>query len=463
MSGEEALAGIRSEIRRLTEEIFRLLAERMKLSREVAHLKEARGLPVEDIHVEKRLRGIVKEKSVELGIDPKLGLRLLNLLITESIGVQRSVMQKDVVTPVAMFQRAEQMEKAGSNIIHLEAGEPDFPPPSPVLEALKDAVDSGHTGYTDPVGIEPLREAVAEHLNNKFHTDLTKEQVLITHGARFALHLAVATTLKPGGEALIVEPAYPAYRKSVELFEGRPVAVQTSLDGEWTPNIDQVVDIFDEPPDMMILNYPANPTGKVLSREVFKGLVDFAVERGVTIFSDEVYMDYAFKPYRSILEYPDCKYIFTSSFSKSYSMTGFRIGYTVASKNDVERMARLEGLSLTCMPEFIQRAAIKALECEENLKQNVETIRKRAEYTASLLNELPVTYYKPDGGLYMFPRVDLPGFDSEDYALNLLEKHQVSVTPGSAFGDYNNHLRISLCQPEERLAEAVRRMKEALG
>ncbi|MFQ6134590.1 MAG: aminotransferase class I/II-fold pyridoxal phosphate-dependent enzyme [Nitrososphaerales archaeon] len=462
MSGEEALAGIRSEIRRLTEEILRLMAERVKLSREVGRIKVAEGLPVEDTYVEKGLRSIVKEKSVKLGIDPSLGLRLLNLLITESVGVQRSVTQRSAVTPATMFQRAKQMEEAGSEVIHLEAGEPDFPPSGPVLDAVKEAIDSGRTGYTDPVGIEPLRESVAEHLNKKFHTDLTKEQVLITHGARFALHLAVATTLKPGGEALIFEPAYPAYRQSVELFEGRPVAIQTRLEEEWTPDIGEVEDLFDEPPDMIILNYPANPTGKVLNDEIFKGLVDFAVERGVTVLSDEVYMDYAYKPCRSILEYPDCRSIFASSFSKSYSMTGFRIGYAVASKKDIERMARFEGLALTCMPEFIQRAAIKAFECEENLKQNTERIRKRAEYTAGLLDGLPVTYCKPDGGFYIFPRVDLPGFDGESYALNLLEKHHVSVTPGSVFGDYRDHLRISLCQPEERLAEAVRRMKEAL-
>lgn len=463
MSGEEALEGVRSEIRRITEEILSLIGERMKLSREVGQIKESEGLPVEDIYVEKRLREVVKEKSGELGINPSFALRLLNLLITESVGVQQSVVQKEEATsPASMFRRAKRLEEAGREVIHLEAGEPDFPPPIPVLEALKEAVDAGHLGYTDPVGVEPLREAVAEHLNKKFHTDISENQVLITHGARFAIHLAVAITLKPGGEVLFFEPAYTAYRQTVELFEGRPLPIQTSLDEGWTPDIGRVEDILDEPPDLMILNYPANPTGKVLSEDAFGELVDLAVKRGVKILSDEVYMDYAFKPSRSILEYPDCRFIFVSSFSKSYAMTGFRIGYAVASEEDIERMAHFEGLALTCIPEFIQRAAIKALECEGSLKENIERIRRRADYSAHLLDDLPATYYKPDGGLYIFPRIDLPDFDGENFSLDLLEKHQVSVTPGSAFGGYRNHLRISLCQPEERLKEAVERMEAVL-
>lgn len=463
MPGGEPLEDVRSEIRRVTEEILRLMAERRRLSGEICRLKEAQGLPLEDMYVEKKLRRIVKEKSGELGLDPDFALRILNLLITESVDVQRSVLQQGTVTPATMLQRARRVEEAGGEVIHLEAGEPDFPLPRPVVEAVKKALDSGYTGYTDPVGIDPLREAVAERLKEKFHVDVTRDNVVITHGARFALHLAIATVLKPGGEALIFEPAYPAYRKTVELLGGHPSPVRTSVEEGWTPDMRRVEAAFEEPPDLMILNYPANPTGKILGEDVFQQVVDTAVKKRVPIISDEVYMDYAFKPFRSILEYPDGRSIFVSSFSKSYSMTGFRIGYAVASKKDVERMARLEGLILTCIPEFIQRAALKALECEEDVKQNAAKIRRRADYTARLLNSLPATYREPDGGLYIFPRIDKKDFDGEKYALNLLNQHHVSVTPGSAFGEgYRSHIRLSLCQPEDRLAEAVRRMKEAL-
>jgi len=458
----ESLAGVRREIQRVTEEILKLTAERMRLSREVGRIKEAKEIPVEDIEVEKRLRAAVKDKSLELGIDQDFALSLLNLLIAQSVDIQRDTVFKSDVSPTTISQWARRLEEKGRKIIHLETGEPDFPTPNPVIDALKTAVDDGHTGYNDAVGVQPLREAVAKHLNRKLGTDLTYDEVLITHGARFGLYLALSTTLKPGGGALLFEPSYPAYRRIVDLFEGRPIAVRATLEDSWTPDIGAVKEALDERPDVAILNYPSNPTGKVLDTGNFQAVVERAARNGVPVISDEVYRDYSFKQCPSILEYPGCRSVMLSSFSKSYSMTGFRIGYAVASKDDIAQMSCLQGLALTCIPEFIQRAAIKALECEDELTANVEKMRKRIKYAAKLLDRLPATFYPPDGGLYLFPRIDQPGFDSEKFASSLLEKHGVAVTPGTAFGNYRNYFRISLCQPEEQLKEAFEIMEDAL-
>lgn len=457
------MTGVRREIQRVTEEILKLTAERMRLSREVGRIKEAKRLPVEDIAVENRLRAAVKEKSLELGVDQDFALRLLNLLIAQSVDVQRDTVTKSDVSPTAISQWARRLEIKGRTIIHLETGEPDFPTPKPVVEALKTAVNEGRTGYNDAAGVQPLREAVAEHLNRKLGTGLTADEVLITHGARFGLYLALSVTLKPGGGALLFEPSYPAYRRIVDLFEGRPIAVRTILENNWTPDISTVKEALDERPDVTILNYPSNPTGKILDNNTFQAVFERAARNDVPVISDEVYRDYSFKPCPSVLEYPGCRSIMLSSFSKSYSMTGFRIGYAVASKEDVARMSRLQGLALTCIPEFIQRAAIKALECEKELTANVEKMRRRVKYAAKLLDNLPATCYLPDGGLYLFLRIDKPGFDSEKYASSLLEKHSVAVTPGTAFGNYRNYLRISLCQPEEQLKEAFGKMEETLN
>jgi aspartate aminotransferase len=434
----------------------------MRLSREVGRIKNTKGLPLEDIEVEKRLRAAIKNKSLELGIDQDFAFHLLNLLIAQSVDVQRDTFSKSDVSPTGINQQARLLEESGRNIIHLETGEPDFPTPKPIMDALKTAVNEGRTGYNDATGVQPLRAAVAEHLNRKIGTDLTSDEILITHGARFGLYLALSTTLNPGGGALLFEPSYPAYKKIVDLFDGRSITVRTALEDGWTPDVDVAKDVIDERPDVIILNYPSNPTGKVLNTDIFQGVVERAARNNVPVISDEVYRDYSFKQCPSILEYSDCRSIMLSSFSKSYSMTGFRIGYAVASKDDIERMSRIQGLALTCIPEFIQHAAIKALECGADLTANIEKMRNRIEYAANLLEDLPATFYQPDGGFYLFPRINRSGFDAEIYAASLLENHGVAVTPGTAFGNYRNFLRISLCQPEARLKEAFRIIGETL-
>jgi len=464
VSEEDRIAGLRGDIRRLTEEILYLVAERSKLSEEIGRLKWIMGMPVQDPSVEQELRCLVRDKSVELGLDPMLSLRLLNLLLGESVTVQRGVRAGGEVSIASIIRKARELEASGDHVIHLEVGEPDFPPPRRVVEALKQALDSGLTRYTETVGIAPLREAIAEHLNRRLHLDLKQDQVIVTSGGRLALNLAVAASVKPGGEVLIFEPAYPAYKRLVEHYGGVVVSIPTSLEEGWTPDLERVKDLISGSTDLIIMNYPNNPTGKILDEDVFRGLVELASERGVTVLSDEVYMDYAFKPHRSILSHRDCRSIFVSSFSKSYGMTGFRIGYAISDGEVLKSMAELEGLTLTCIPEFIQHSAIAALECEDELSENVEKVRRRVEYVSKRLRELPLSSYKPDGGLYIFLKAGRPGFQSDRYALNLLQKYKVAVTPGKIFGEgYTNHFRVSLCQPEDILEEALRRIGESLS
>ena len=463
MEEKDSLEIARDEIRLLTEEIIGLLGERMRLIKQVSAIKEAKGLPVEDVNVERKLRRLVVEKSRDCGLDPSLSLKILNILLNESVSFQLKEKREKSLTPTEMLQRARQVEKEKGEVIHLEAGELDFPTPKPIVKALKESVDLGFTRYSDPKGIDPLREALSEHLSEKFSIDLSKDQVIITHGARFALYLALSRLLNSGGESLIFEPAYPAFKRCVEYLDGRPLMFRTELEDKWVPDFDRLENMFQDPPDVMILNYPANPTGKILDKDSLSRLVDLSSKKKVPIISDEVYMDYSFKSFSSILEYPDCRSIMISSFSKSYSMAGLRLGYAIASRNEIEIMSRIQGLVLTCLPEFVQRAAIRALKCEDEVSENVEAIRRRADMVNNLLSNSGIaSIYKPEGGIYLFPRIDTPGFNSESFAIDLLEKHRVSVTPGSAFGGYHKHIRLSLCQPEDRLIEAVNRIKEML-
>lgn len=461
MSAEKTLENLRSEIQQITEEILNLISKRNQLSQKVGNIKKNNKLPVEDISVENNLTKIVKEKSEKLGINSRLSLRLLNLLLTESKNNQSNLLNKKEITPLLMIQKAKQLEKKGITIIHLESGNPDFPIAKPIINTAKESINTGNIGYTNPRGITTLRESIALDLNNKFNLDLSKEQVLITHGARFALYLAVSTNMPPGGSALFFEPAYPAYRKIIENFEGRPIAIPTYLEDNWEPNIKKITD-QNELSDIIILNSPSNPTGKILNSKILNELVNFAINNDITIISDEVYKEYAFKTCKSILQYPKTKFIFTSSFSKSHSMAGFRIGYAISSKDNILRMSKLGSLALTCLPEFSQKAALKAIECKDYVNKNTELIQSRATFLENILDNMGIDYYPPDGGFYIFIRINKPNFNSELFAKDLLQNHHVSIVPGTAFGDYDKFLRISLCQPKEKLKEAMRRMEKAL-
>ena len=252
MEEKDSLEIARDEIRLLTEEIIGLLGERMRLIKQVSAIKEAKGLPVEDVNVERKLRRLVVEKSRDCGLDPSLSLKILNILLNESVSFQLKEKREKSLTPTEMLQRARQVEKEKGEVIHLEAGELDFPTPKPIVKALKESVDLGFTRYSDPKGIDPLREALSEHLSEKFSIDLSKDQVIITHGARFALYLALSRLLNSGGESLIFEPAYPAFRMCVEYLDGRPLMFRTELENKWVPDFDRLEDMFQDPPDVMI-------------------------------------------------------------------------------------------------------------------------------------------------------------------------------------------------------------------
>jgi len=460
MKEVDHLTNLRNDIKVITEEILNLVSQHKKIVEEVGRIKKIQGLPIEDIIVEENLKRFVQHKSSELGIDPILGVRLLNILLSNSIQVQKNaVSPRNFYSPADMLQRAKKISESGKKVIHLETGEPDFPPPSSVIKKIKESIDLGHFNYTDSTGIESLKNAVAEHLNEKLRTDLKNQQVLITHGARFGLYLAIASNIQPGDEVLLFEPAYPAYRRLIELFGGRVISIQTTLEEKWVPDFDMIENRFKDIPRFMIINYPANPTGKVLSKRDYNRMLEFVVSNKIKVLSDEVYIDYNFSENNSILQHQNCDSIFVSSFSKSYSMTGFRIGYMVSDKEAIGRMGEMEGIALTCIPEYVQQAAIKALESHTTLKDNVDRIRKRVEYATELTQKLHLKYYKPEGGLYIFPSTNKEKFRCDEYAISLLNNYYVSVTPGLAFGNYPRHIRISLCQPQKMLEEAFRRME----
>jgi aspartate aminotransferase len=459
---------LRKEIENVTAEIFNLVGKRFLLSREIAKAKMKMGLPVEDVDAERRLKEIISEKCKSYNIDLNFGLRLLNLLVEESKRIQESLAEKTkekmrFSAPYEVFAKAKEMERKGKTLIHLEVGEPDFGPPESVKEAVKDAVERGYTHYTETAGIPQLREKIASTINENFKTDISPDQVIVTVGGRYAVFLAISSILFPGEEAIIFEPAWPAYKDCVKNVQAKPVRISGRLENGWEPDLDALLQNVNKSTKMIILNSPNNPTGKIISGDILERIVEIAKENDLFILSDEVYSDFAFKPFKSILKFSDCKYIYVNSFSKAFGMTGFRVGYAISDIETTKRMTKLQNLCLASVPEFIQYAALKALDCKEEVKGYAEKTRRRIELVCEALDGLPFSYYKPDGGFYVFPKLHNENFDAQTFVEKLLTEKDVCVTPGTAFGEnYRNFFRISACQPEETLLEATKRIGELL-
>ncbi|TFG97341.1 aminotransferase class I/II-fold pyridoxal phosphate-dependent enzyme [Candidatus Thorarchaeota archaeon] len=458
------LDSLRAEIQKVTLDIVSLTEQRRKLVQQVAKEKLANGIPLVNLDVEKNLRLAVIERCQDEQLDPKAALRLLNQLIIDSVQKQEAILESSTVpNAYSSLMKARDMERTGRKVIHLEVGEPDFEPPELVKTSLKEALDLGYSKYSESAGIADLREKIANHLNEIQNTNVSSDQVIVTPGARFAIVLSVLSRIQRGDEVIILDPSYPAYTDIVRESGGRTIHVPTFLENDWIPNMDLVESRINESTKMMILNSPSNPTGKVLTRSTLQSLVDLAIEHDIQILSDEVYSRFTSAKHPSVLEFPECSQVFVDSFSKTYRMSGYRIGYAVSDVSSIQRMTQLQNIFLTSIPEFIQYAGLNALDCKEDVERYAATIRQRRDHMCKLLRDLPLSFCQPDGGFYIFSKLETEKFDGVQFSEKLLEEQGVSVVPGIAYGsDYSHFFRISVCQPEKDLIKAAGCIKEVL-
>jgi len=264
--------------------------------------------------------------------------------------------------------KAKALEEEGKKIIHLEVGEPDFKPPEEVKTALAEVYDKGYGKYGSAKGITELRKELVKW--NSYARDgeewkrPTEENIMVVPGARFAVYLAITTLLNPGDEIIVIEPAWPAY-KDCALNAGVKVrTIKTTLETKWEPAIDQINNTINENTKMIVLSYPNNPTGKILPDDMISSIIDIASEHDLYVLSDEIYEYYSRGELnrKQVWTHNYEKSIVTKSFSKSYAMTGYRIGYVIADPSIIDKMSKLQALSLTNVSEPIQYVAIKALE-----------------------------------------------------------------------------------------------------
>lgn len=355
------------------------------------------------------------------------------------------------------------------DVISLGIGEPDFVTPWHIREASVFALERGATSYTANLGMIGLRRAIADYVAS--HTGVTYDpqtEILITVGVSEALDLAVRVLLNPGDEIVHHEPSYVSYGPVVTFAHGKPVAVRTRPENGFKPSVDDVAAAIGPRARALLLNFPTNPTGAVLAPDDLQALASLARERDVTVIADDIYSELTYdQTPRSIVSEPGMKArtIYLNGFSKTWAMTGYRVGFACASAELIEAMMKIHQYTMLCAPVLSQHAAIEALKTGMDDSAHMrEQYRQRRNYIHAALNEAGLPCHMPGGAFYAFPRIDHLGLTSRDFSLRLLAEENVACVPGTAFGAAGEgYIRCSYATGIEQIKEAVARMRRFVG
>ena len=448
------LEELRKKIEKITIEMLSLLKTRTEIAQEIGKIKNKEGMSVSNESREDELRELVKSQCKEIDFDSNTALKFLNFLLNESVKVQSS----ESKTHLAIFLKAKELEEKGEKIIHLEVGEPDFQPPINVKNALSEVYDKGFGKYGPAKGLPEFRMKLAEFVNKNFDVEINSENIMVTPGARFGVFLSITTLLDPGDEIIVIEPAWPAYRQCAINAGIKVRSVKTTLENKWEPNIDEISSCVNDNTKMIVLNYPNNPTGKILPKPLQNQIIEIAKKNDLYILSDEIYSNYSNEEWKSILSYNYEKSIVTQSFSKSHAMTGYRIGYLISNQKIIEKLAKLQTLCLTNVSEPIQYVSMKSL--EDDVTDNVKIMNARLEKLGEICKEMELEFVKPDGAMYIFARTKNP-INTAELSEELLNRG-VAIAPGIGFGDYNEFFRISACLDIKTLVEGMDILKTSL-
>ncbi|TKG97259.1 pyridoxal phosphate-dependent aminotransferase [Puteibacter caeruleilacunae] len=370
----------------------------------------------------------------------------------------------DQISPfivMEVLEKAAEMEKNGTNIIHMEVGEPDFDVPECVKRENANAMTEGYTHYTHSLGDPELRKAIAEDYKKKYNVDVNPDQIIVTSGSSPAILLTLGVLIEPGEEVIISDPGYACYANFIRFMGGVPVTVKVNAEDGFQYKPSEIAAHVTDKTRAIFINSPMNPTGNLLSGEVMKELA----ELNIPIVSDEIYHGLVYEGRaESIMEYTDNAFVL-NGFSKLYAMTGLRLGYVIIPPQYVRNMQKLQQNLFICAGSTVQRAAIAALkESDAEVETMVDTYDERRRYLISRLKELnfeiPV---EPTGAFYIFVNCKHLSSDSYKLAFDILEKAHVGVTPGVDFGDNGEgFLRFSYANSLENIKEGMDRLEAYL-
>lgn len=382
--------------------------------------------------------------------------------VSENVGRMRPS------STLAAMQAAEAMRAAGLNVVDFGAGEPDFDTPQNIKDAAVEAMKAGQTKYTPTAGIRQLQEAIIDFYARKFGVNFDHSEVMATSGGKQAIFNAIASLINPGDEVLIPKPYWVTFPEIVVFARGTPVYIETEETG-FVLNADQVERAITPRTKLIILNSPCNPSGRVIAPAEFERILRLVSDRGIYVISDECYLRFVYPPAEifSAATLPAelrARLCIAGSFSKTYAMTGWRMGYALAPREWTKAMLNVQGHSTSNPNSIAQRAAIEALNGpQDTVAMMLAEYTRRREWLLGALRDVPgITCNDPEGAFYAFPDVRgcLKGElkTSGEFAQRLLDDEQVVVTDGAAFGS-EGFLRMSYATSMEQLQEGVKRMR----
>ena len=366
---------------------------------------------------------------------------------------------------LAVYTRAKELEKQGRSIIHLELGEPDFHPAAPVVDALRVAVAEGRDRYVSTRGIPPLREGIADYLKRTRKLDVRAEQVLVAPGCKMALALAMMALIEPGDEVLYPDPSFPIYPSFTRGLGAKAVSYALREKNRFQPDVAEIAAKITPKTRMLIFNSPNNPTGTVFSDRTLLQIAELARKHDLWVIADEIYARILFNgEYKSIWALPGMadRTVIIDGFSKSFAMTGWRLGYAVAQTRVIDALDMLVLNTFTCTAEFTQVAGIEALlDITSAVPAMVHEYRKRRDLFVAKLNKIPgFRCQSPDGAFYAWVNIEETGRTAEEVQKTLLEEVGVAGIAGAAFGaEGKNFLRFSLVSATHLLEEALERIR----
>lgn len=360
------------------------------------------------------------------------------------------------------FDIASTME----GVISLGVGEPDFSTPWVIRKSAIQVLERKQIVYGPNVGIAPLRTAISKHIEKKHgvHYDENSE-IIVTVGGSEAIDLAVRGLIDPGDEVLVVEPCFVCYAPLVELMGGVAVPVPTKIENNFKLTVEDFRDKVTERTKLIIMPYPNNPTGAIMTREDLEPIADFLRNTDIMVLSDEIYSELTYgRKHFSIIELDGMRErtIYVNGFSKAYAMTGWRLGYCTAPAPVISQIFKIHQYGIMCSPYISQNAAIEALtSCDKEVSRMVDEYDIRRRYLVNEFNRIGLSCFNPEGAFYVFPCIKSTGLTSEEFCERLLYEKKVAVVPGCAFGDSGEgYIRISYAYSLKHLMEAMSRIED---
>lgn len=372
-------------------------------------------------------------------------------------------------TAFKVLAQAQALEAKGMDVVHLEIGEPDFDTPKNICDASADAMNKGYTHYCNSQGILPLRAEIAKQIERTRGVSVGPERIIVTPGAKPIMFYSILALLEEGDEAIYPNPLFPIYESMINFTGAKPVSVPLREELEFRLDLDELESRITSRTKLIIINSPHNPTGGVLTKDDIRSIAKLAQKHNIIVLSDEVYERIIYgEEHYSIASLPGMmdRTILLGGFSKTYAMTGWRLGYAVMPPELVDPVVGLIVNSVSCTPTFIQHAGIEALTGpQDSIPRMVDEFRKRRDLIVDGLNKIPgISCRLPKGAFYVFPNVKKLGMSSKQLANYLLEEAGVATLSGTDFGSYGEgYLRLSYATSLENIEKALEKIKTAVA